>query len=102
MNPAELPLFASLETVTTPVKQTTELNPRAPLEKAINSIFLDQSEENKIIKTRKHLGEIGKAFSDEQVECIITNFQFLIDTWMDEYEKDVFNEMTLREVINKG
>ena len=40
--------------------------------------------------------------SDEQVPCIATEFQFLIDTWLDEFEKDVFNGMTLKEYEMKN
>ncbi len=76
--------------------------PQASLENTINSLFPDQSEENKISKTRKHLGETAKTLSDAQVETIITEFQFLIDTWMDEYEKEVFNGLSLKEVLNGG
>lgn len=77
-------------------------SPQASLENVLSSILPSQTEENKTTKTRKHLGKIGHLVSDEQIECITAEFQFLIDTWLDEYEKEVFKGMTLREVLNGG
>jgi hypothetical protein len=108
MQNLELPLFTtsnftpqSKEIV--PIQPLrTSPNPHTSIENALNSIFPQKSEENKIIRTRKNLGETAKALSDEQIECINTEFQFLIDSWLDEYEKDVFNGMTLKQVLNEG
>ena len=72
------------------------------LENVLSSILPNKSEENQISRTRKHLGETAKTLSDAQVETIITEFKFLIDTWLDEYEKEVFGGVTLKEVLNKG
>jgi len=77
-------------------------NPQQSVETAINNIFPLASEENKTIKLRKALGETAKSLLDEQIEVIGTEFQFLIDSWMDEYEQDVFNGYTLKEVLNDG
>src|SRR5579864_8808199 len=108
MQNLELPLFStsnftpqSKEIVSIQPSRTTP-NPHTLIENALNSIFPQQSEENKIIRTRKNLGETAKTLSDEQIECINTQFQFLIDSWLDEFEKDVFGGITLKEVINKG
>jgi len=77
-------------------------NLQAPIESALNSLFPDQSEENKVARMRKHLGQTAETLSDAQVETIISEFQFLIDTWMDEYEREAFNGLTLKEVLNGG
>ncbi len=77
-------------------------NPQIPLENALNSLFPTQTEESKILKTRKNLGETAKTLSDPQVETLITEFQFLIDTWLDEYEREICSGMTLKEVLNAG
>jgi hypothetical protein len=87
--------------------QTLELlsssinNPQANLENVLNSIFPQPQEENNITRTRNHLGEVSRNFSDEQMLVIISEFQFLIETWLDEYEKEVFKGMTLKEILNE-
>ena len=72
-----------------------------PLEKAFKEIFPQDVEEETVLKMRRILGKKGNELSDERVQCIATEFQFLIDTWLDEFEKDIFNGMTLKEVINE-
>ena len=104
----ELPLFPIINS-TPQVKEITHTklsrdtpNPQQTIESVINSIFPQKEEESRIARTRKNLGEVAKTLSDEQIECINTEFQFLIDTWLDEYEKEVFNGMNLKEVLNEG
>ena len=77
-------------------------NPQATLEQALNTIFPQKNEEDKVARMRTILGETAKELSDPQIEIIITEFQFLIDSWLDEYEKEVFGGLTLKEVLNEG
>jgi len=85
------------------LKQSPQLsNPFEQIDSILSSVFPTQSEENKILRTRKYLGETANELSDEQIDCINSEFQFLIDSWLDEYEKEVFNGMTLKEVLNNG
>ncbi len=106
-----LPLYPTLETrfqVTSTVKsiivspEPINTNPLASLESALNSILPTQIEETNILKTRKILGETAATLSDEQIESIVTEFQFLANSWLDEFERDVFDGMTLKEVLHEG
>jgi hypothetical protein len=72
-----------------------------PLENAFKEIIPQNIEENTVIKMRRMLGDKAKEMPDDQVQCLATKFQFLIDTWLDEFEKDVFSGMTLKEVLNE-
>ncbi len=110
MQALELPLNFSLEVtpkLNSPIKDipsqlsTHVLNPLNSLENALKSIIPQNSEENTVIRTRKILGEGAKMLSDEQIQCVITEFQFLINAWLDEYEQEVFSGMTLKEVLNE-
>ncbi len=83
-------------------QQPNYANPLTSLESTLNSILPPQVEETNVVRTRKLLGETAQALSDEQLECIVTEFQFLINSWLDEYEKGVFNNMTLKEVLHEG
>lgn len=69
------------------------------LEEALSSIFPQQSEENRILKTRHLLGTTAKALSDQEIESIITEFEYLIDRWLDEFEMNLFNGMTLGQLL---
>ena len=48
------------------------------------------------------MGDDVKDLSDEDLDVYLTNFQYLIDSWLDEYEKQVFNNKTLKEILKEG
>ncbi len=111
MEPQRLPLYPTLETrfQTTPTVNSNivspepiNTNPLASLESALNSILPTQTEEASILKTRRILGETANTLSDEQIECVVAEFQFLANNWLDEFERDVFGGMTLKEVLHEG
>ena len=86
----------------TPKKMSASYNPQQSIETAINNIFPLASEENKTLRMRKALGNTAQSLSNEQIETVTTQFQFLIESWMDEFEKEVFSGLTLKEVLNEG
>jgi len=91
---------SSLE-VSSPKLPTNYTSPQATLENGLRGLFPQNTDETTLNKTRRTLGEIAKTLADEQIECMITEFQFLINSWLDEYEKDVFKGMTLKGVLNE-
>ena len=102
-NTRELTLQQEVTTETLPSSQIPiyKPTPEISLQNVLNRAFPKQSEENKFTRTRHLLGETAKTLSNEQLETSVTEFQFLIDTWLNEYEKDVFKGLTLKEVINE-
>ncbi len=68
-------------------------------ENVLNNIFPDKQEETRIQKARLIMGDDVKHLSDEDLEVFLTEFQYLIDCWLDEYERRVFDNKTLRELI---
>lgn len=65
-------------------------------------IFPESPEENKVQKARAVLGEIAKDMPDEELAIYITQFQYLLDSWLNEYEKQTFNNLTLQELLREG
>ncbi len=101
-NTRELTLEQEVITETQPSYQIPAYKPISDsLQNVLNRAFPKQSEENKFTRTRQLLGETAQTLSNEQIETVVTEFQFLIDTWLNEYEKDVFKGLTLKEVINE-
>jgi len=96
------PQFNTPEVFKTPIIQqpVKPTNPNTSIEQVLHNIFPEKTEENKITRTRILLGETAKTLTSEQIECINAEYQFLIDTWLDEFEKSVFEGMTLKEVLN--
>lgn len=56
-------------------------------------------DENDIEEARKILGSIAQDFSDEELRDEYTKIQYLIETWLDDYEKSIFGGKTLRELL---
>lgn len=72
------------------------------LEITLQSIFPTKQDENKLQKARRILGDIVSNIPDHELESDLTEFQYLIDTWLDEFEKQIFDNKTLREVLKEG
>ena len=65
-------------------------------------IFPESPEENKVQKARAILGDIAKDIPDDELAVYITQFQYLLDSWLNEYEKQTFNNSTLEELLREG
>lgn len=68
---------------------------------AIHSIFPTQQEENRAEKARRVMGEEIKELTDEDLDIYLTEFNFLLDSWLDEYEQEIFNNKTLQQVLRE-
>lgn len=55
--------------------------------------------QNTILEARDILGESSQSLTDEQVYDLVNEIQYLVDTWIEEYEKDVFDGKTLEELL---
>ena len=77
-------------------------NPQISLENTLNTIFPEPKEENKLIKARRILGEVAQGQSDEQLQVFLTELQYLINSWFDEYEKQLFDGLTLEQLLRGG
>ena len=64
-----------------------------------NSSFLGAQEENRLQKARGVLGESVKDVPDQILNAFITELQYLADSWLDDYEKGVFGDKTLTELL---
>ncbi len=74
-------------------------NPQKSLEETLNSILPNHQEETKIQKARRILGEVATEVTDEQLEIFLTETQYLLDTLLDSFERDIFDGLTLKQVL---
>jgi hypothetical protein len=72
------------------------------IESALENIFDFDKAENKLARARKILGDVATSLSDSELQAHLTEFEFLLDCWMDEFERQIFNNKTLREVLREG
>lgn len=60
----------------------------------------EQDKQRKTIQeTREILGESARSLSDEQIYDLKNEIQYLVDTWLEEFEKKIFDGKTLNELI---
>lgn len=76
-------------------------NPYRSLDIALSRIFPTQKEESRNQKVRKAMGVVVDCLSDEELDVYITEFQNLINSWMDDYERQLFDNKTLKEILRE-
>lgn len=66
----------------------------------INHNFQEQNEKQKAVQeARDILGKSAENLTDSQVSDLVNEVQYLVDTWIEEYEQKVFDGKTLKELL---
>ena len=58
-------------------------------------------EDKKIQQVKQTLGDIATTLSNDYLRDIATEVQFLSETWLDEFEREIFNGLTLNELLHE-
>jgi hypothetical protein len=66
----------------------------------LNQLFTNQDEQKRAIQeARDILGESAKDLTDDQVNDLVKEMQFLVDSWLEEFERQTFDGKTLNELL---
>ncbi len=98
------PLELVLHEVTPQVKHEPSTTPDRPqsLKESLDDLFPEQQHEEKNIqKAKEILGSTASKFTKGELKTVIADTQFLVDTWLDEFERDVFDGLTLKELLHE-
>ncbi len=68
------------------------------LDTTLSSIFPTQ-EESQLQKIKNNLGDVSQELTDDQIDDLSTKFQYLIENWLNEFERMTFQGKTLHEVL---
>lgn len=71
------------------------------IESALAKIFPTSRELTRVQRARQIMGDEIKELSDEDLDACLTEFQYLINTWFDDFERVTYNGQTLREVTKE-
>jgi hypothetical protein len=72
------------------------------IERYLDDLFPEQKREDKTIKrTKEILGSLGNKMTEDQMQDVASEVQFLITTWLDEFERQIFNGQTLKELLHE-
>jgi hypothetical protein len=100
------------ETILQPVTRVfedvtnTSNNQRSPnisqaTAKTIQEMFPEQEFEDKSIQKAKIiLGDLATEFSKEDLRDLVAQVEYLAESWLDDFERDVFNGKTLNELLH--
>ena len=77
-------------------------NRKKTIENALKEIFPTRQEETMLERSRRILGDVAAGMCDEDLEKYVCEFQELVDLWLDSYEKEIFDNKTLREILREG
>lgn len=72
------------------------------LEAIIRQAFPTQQEETRLQSARRIMGEVLVDISDDELEVCLTEIRFLLDAWINEFERELFNNKTLQQVLMEG
>lgn len=67
-------------------------------EQLFNNLFLEPTGQSKASKARQILGSAVGKISDEELETFTAKLEYLTNSWLDSFEKQIFDGITLREL----
>jgi hypothetical protein len=70
----------------------------ASLDAAMQRVFAP-TEETRQDKARHMMGALLVGVADEQLEVYLTELDYLVNSWLDKYERQVFGDQTLKELL---
>lgn len=69
---------------------------------SLDQLFPEQDYEEKETKeAKKILQELAFELSPEQLKNFTVEAKLLVESWIDEYEREIFNGLTLQELLHE-
>lgn len=107
-------LFTEDKIITPLVKVLQEVTPQpishqpqttkesSSLKKSLDELFPEQEyEEKNIQKTKEILGDLAYQLTPEQLKDTVAEVQFLAESWLDDFEREIFGGLTLKEMLHE-
>lgn len=72
------------------------------IKKSLDQLFPEQQYDDKDIqKVKDILGPLATKFSASELRDIVAETQFLVGSWLDDFEREIFNGLTLNELLHE-
>lgn len=72
------------------------------IQKTLDDLFPEQAREEKTLKrTKEILGALVDTYSQEQLQDIVAEVQYLVCMWLDDFERNIFSGLTLQELLHE-
>ena len=102
---SESSIIPSLETIlkeATPSLQKQSNEIPKTVKDSLDTLFPEQRyEEKNLQKAKDILSVVANELTADQLKGVITEIQYLVDSWLDDYERNVFDGLTLKELLHE-
>ncbi|HYM65160.1 MAG TPA: hypothetical protein VES68_01600 [Candidatus Sulfotelmatobacter sp.] len=80
-----------------------QVNPSTtPLRQSLDELFPEQKiEEKKLQEAKKILGTLSYELTPAQLNEAIIEIEFLSESWLNDFERSIFNGLTLQELLHE-
>lgn len=78
---------------------SSTLSPIRPIKDALGAIFPTAEHDARLQQARRTMTDQLEGVSDQDLEAHLTGLQYLVDSWMDDFERGVFEGRTLSQLI---
>lgn len=96
----DLPLFELLGQTPSETVKNTPIS--TSVKKSLDEMFPEQTYEEKEIKRAKAaLGSLVDELTPEQLKGKVQELQYLANSWLDDFEREIFNGLTLQELLHE-
>jgi len=97
-------LFYTEEKILTPLVQILDNYPQRTSNRPfITDLFPEQKFEDKEVKKiRELLGDVAINMTSEEIKTFTAEVRYLCDSLLDSFERNLFQGMTLQELLNEG
>lgn len=69
---------------------------------SLDAMFPEQKHQDReVAKTKEILGKLADSFTTLQLKEIVTDIDFLVENWLDEFEREKFGGKTLKELLHE-
>ncbi len=69
---------------------------------SLDAIFDQQQFEDKNIqKAKQILGSVADSYESDELRDVVTEIQFLVENWLDTFERTIFDGLTLKEMLHE-
>ena len=103
----ELPIITESQIIIPLAEILNETAPKTEgvsttLKQSLDDLFPEQKYDDKNIQeAKKTLGTLANEFTPEQLKDAVVEIQFLAESWLDDFEREIFQGKTITELLHE-
>lgn len=91
-----------VQEITTIEQPPTLLNQSQTVTQTLDKLFPEQKRAEKKVRAVKDiLGTLFDQLSASEIQDVIAETEYLVESWLDDYERQIFKGITLNELLHE-